>query len=50
MKISTEKNELSDIDKIKKFLTGLNFICYSQPSSRNQIYSKKEDIIIIKRK
>jgi hypothetical protein len=50
MNFPDEKKEINDIEKIKKFLLGLEFICLSQPSSRNQIYSKKEDIVIIKRK
>lgn len=48
MKISKEKKELSDVEKIKNFLVGLEFICHSQPQSQNLIYSKKGDIIIIK--
>jgi len=48
MKNLEEKRELSDIDKIKQFLIGLEFTCQSQPTSRNLIYSKKGDIIIIK--
>ena len=48
MEISREKKEMNDIEKIKNFLVGLGFICQSQPSSQNLIYSKKEDIIIIK--
>jgi hypothetical protein len=48
--MTKEKKESSDIEKIKKFLLELNFICHSQPSSQNQIFSKEEDIIIIKRK
>lgn len=43
-----EKRKLSDIDKIKKFLIGLEFTCHSEPSSQNLIYSKKGNIIIIK--
>jgi hypothetical protein len=50
MKIHEENVESSDIEKIKKFLLGLEFICHSQPSSRNQIYSKKENVVIIKSK
>ena len=50
MKISIDKKELSDIQKIKNFLVRLGFICQSQPSSQNLIYSKKGDIIIIKNK
>jgi len=50
MKISREKSGLNDIDKIKNFLIGLEFICHSLPSSRNLIYSKKGNIVIIKYK
>ena len=48
MKISREKKEMNDIEKIKNFVVGLGFICQSHPSSQNLIYSKKGDIIIIK--
>lgn len=48
MKNIEEKGELSDIDKIKQFLIGLEFTCQSEPSSQNLIYSKKGNIIIIK--
>jgi hypothetical protein len=40
--------ELSDIEKIKNFLIELGFICQSQPSSQNLIYSKKGETVIIK--
>ena len=49
MRISKEKKELNEIEKIKKFLTGLGFICLSQTSSQNLVYSKKGDVIIIKK-
>ena len=48
MEKSVDKSELNDIDKVKKFLLGLNFICQSEPSSQNLIYSKKGNIVIIK--
>lgn len=48
MKISREKKEMNDTEKIKNFLVGLGFTCQSQPSSQNLIYSKKGDVIIIK--
>jgi len=50
MKISRKKKEMNDIEKIKNFLAGLGFVCQSQPSSQNLIYSKKGDIIIIRNK
>lgn len=50
MEIVKEKDEPNDIEKIKSFLLGLEFTCHSQPSSRNQIYSKNENIVIIKSK
>ena len=40
--------ELSDFEKIKDFLIELGFICQSQSSSQNLIYSKKGDVVIIK--
>jgi len=47
MKVTSGK-ELSDVEKIKNYLIGLGFICRSQSSSQNLIYSKKGDVIIIK--
>jgi len=48
MKISREKKDMNDIEKIKNFLVGLGFRCQSQASSQNLIYSKKGDVILIK--
>ncbi len=48
MKISSEKRELADIEKIKKFLDGLGFVCNSYPSAQNHIYSKNRDIVIVR--
>jgi len=45
---SIEKKELSDIEKIKHFLLDLGFVCNSYPSAQHLIYSKNEDIILIK--
>ena len=45
---SIEKKELSDIEKIKHFLLDLGFVCNSYPSAQHLIYSKNEEIIIIK--
>jgi len=45
MKNQKEKN---DIEKIKKYLLDLGFICKSYPSAQHLIYSKNKDIIIIK--
>ena len=48
MKISSEKREVNDIEKIKKFLVELGFVCNSYPSAQHHIYSKNRDTIIIK--
>ena len=48
MKNTAEEKEFSDIDKIKKFLVGLDFICNSLPSAQHQIYSKNGEIVMIK--
>jgi len=48
MKISSEKRGLNDIEKIKNFLVGLEFVCNSYPSSQNLIYTKGGNVIIIK--
>ena len=50
LKISREKKEMGDIEKIKNFIIGLGFTCQSHPSSQNLIYAKKEDVVIIKNK
>jgi len=50
LKVTSKKRNLSDIEKIKNFLVELGFVCNSFPSSQNLIYSKNEEIIIIKRK
>jgi len=49
MKIPNIKKESEDLIKIRKFLEGLGFICNSDPSAQNLIYSKNNDIIILKR-
>ena len=48
MKSSSKKIKTDDIKKIKNYLVGKGFVCSSHPSSQNLIYSKNEDIIIIK--
>ena len=50
MEKDIDDRNLSDNEKIKNFLIDLGFICQSQPSSENLIYSKKEDIIIMKKR
>ena len=50
MKISGKEKELNDIEKTKKFLLGVGFVCNSFPSAQHQIYSKKEAVVIIKNK
>ena len=48
MRKNRENIELDDVDKIKNYLNGLGFICQSQPSSQNLVYSKKEEVVMIK--
>jgi hypothetical protein len=43
-----EKIGLKDIDKIKQFLISLGFECNSFPTSDHQVYSKNEEVVIIK--
>ena len=43
-------NETNEVEKIKNYLKELGFICDSHPTSQNLIYSKKNDVIIIKNK
>lgn len=45
-----EKKNQKDIDRIKKFLEDLGFICKSYPSAQHLIYSKNGNTIIIKNK
>jgi hypothetical protein len=47
IKNSFEKLDLEDIEKIKKFLIKLGFLCCSNSSSPLLIYSKKNDKVII---
>jgi hypothetical protein len=48
MKITKEKKELSDIEKIKNFLIELGFVCNSYPSAQHLIYSKDGETVLIK--
>ena len=50
MKNSIEKKELEYIEKIKKFLVELGFVCNSYPSAQNLVYSKNKTVVIIKNK
>jgi hypothetical protein len=47
MKKSIGDKGLSDIEKINNYLISLGFICQSQSSSQNQIYSKNGNVIIV---
>jgi hypothetical protein len=48
MKASSEKRKLDDVEKIKKFLVGLGFVCNSYPLAQYYVYSKNSEVIIIK--
>jgi hypothetical protein len=48
METSIGSRGLSDIKKINNYLISLGFICKSQPSSQNQIYSKNGNVIIVR--
>jgi hypothetical protein len=37
-----------DIEKVKRFLEGLGFLCNSCSSAQHLVYSKNVDVIIIK--
>lgn len=43
-----EKIGLKDIEKIKQFLISLGFECNSFPTSDHQVYSKNDEVVIIK--
>jgi hypothetical protein len=49
MKISSSKRKIDDIKKVKNYLLRIGFVCDSHPLSENLIYSKNENIIIIKK-
>jgi len=48
MKREREINKSEDIEKIKQYLKNLGFICKSYPTAQNLIYSKNNEVIIIK--
>ena len=48
MKNNNEKEETSDIEKIKKYLLKLGFFCNSHESAQHIIYSKEDEVVIIK--
>lgn len=45
MKVSKEKN---DVEKVKKYLLELGFACNSNSSAQQLIYSKNNEVILIK--
>jgi len=48
MNESVKGNKSRDITKIKNFLKSLGFICNSNSSAQNLIYTKHKDVVIIK--
>jgi hypothetical protein len=48
MKNKIENKKSSDIEKVKKFLVELGFICSSYPSAQHLIYIKSGETVIIK--
>jgi len=48
MRRSQNQAELSEIEKIKKYITSFGFEGVSDPSSNNKIYSKNSTIIVIR--
>lgn len=45
-----EWSNLSESEKIKKFIGLLGYVCISDSSSKNQVYSKNGNIITIRKK
>jgi len=43
-----ENKDNDDIEKVKKYLSGLGFVCNSDPTAQNLVYSKNEELLIIK--
>jgi len=43
-----KEKKISDMEKIKNFLEKLGFACNSKPSAQNLIYSKGNEVIVIK--
>lgn len=48
MEITEEKKKLGDIEKVKKFLLELGFVCNSYPSAQHLIYFKDGETVVIK--
>jgi len=48
MKHESKLSKSTDIEKIKQYLKNLGFICKSYPTAQNLIYSKNDEVIIIK--
>jgi hypothetical protein len=48
MEKGKQKNQESDIEKIKIFLINLGFVLNSYPSADNLIYSKDGETVVIK--
>ena len=48
MKNKIENKKLNDIEKVKKSLVELGFICSSYPLAQHLIYSKEGETVIIK--
>jgi len=44
MKVKKEES----IEKIKNYILDLGFVCNSDPSAQNLVYSKNEELVIIK--
>jgi hypothetical protein len=50
MNQNSKTTDMNDIEKVKEYMQRLGFICISFPTSKNLVYSKNGDIIIIKNK
>ena len=48
MKNCIGKKETKDIKGLKNYLSNQGFVCNSHPSAQQLIYSKDNDVIIIK--
>ena len=48
MKNGKEREENYDIEKVKEYILDLGFVCNSDQSAQNLVYSKNKELVIIK--
>lgn len=48
MKVEKGKEGNENIEKVKEYILNLGFVCNSDPSAQNLVYSKNEELLITK--